>query len=330
MDPSAVSTEAVRAVVAAAGGSWRDILRWVALPGFLIAVALALALPEPREAKAGGDVAGASSSIGAATSSGNGARRGLLGGWGQMQGAGPGTSAAQSTHSKTSSTASTHDAGGDSTSSSAASEGSDSRGGFLALLKTPAFLFTTLAASFNDVGSYALVAWQSTFYERIHHLEPSQYAPVLAAVLPLGGIVGGVGGGWLADFVARGEVKRDPVETGTAAVAAAGAAAGAAGAGTAAGSAVAAAVYREQASASSRASPGRSKAGRGGRGKAAASGAVGGVSRRAWVTVGASLAAAPALLVSMTTPDHEQSYVALLFGFALSEAWRAPAANMAR
>ena len=380
MDPSAVSTEAVRAVVAAAGGSWRDILRWVALPGFLIAMALALALPEPREAKAsggmtsgsGGTVGGSggmTSSSGGITSGSSGITSGSGGGGGGVEvlrgrlqdgasqtGSQQGdVQAASAAHSQTSARTMSQQGHGSAvkqqhgrrhrrsrtsrtlygtsgneagqaqaqglgaaahTLSESASTGTsppvpastpsaqNSNGGFVALLKTPAFLFTTLAASFNDVGSYALVAWQSTFYERIHHLEPSQYAPVLAAVLPLGGIVGGVGGGWLADFVARGEVNHDPAD----AMAGAAVTGAAAGAGAAEGGAATGLQTRTW-------------------GKAAGRGEV---SRRAWVTVGASLAAAPALLVSMTMPDHAQSYLALLVGFALSEAWRAPAANMAR
>jgi hypothetical protein len=34
-------------------------------------------------------------------------------------------------------------------------------------------------------------------------MDPSQYAPVMAVILPVGGIIGGVGGGWVADQVAK-------------------------------------------------------------------------------------------------------------------------------
>ncbi|KXZ54010.1 hypothetical protein GPECTOR_5g121 [Gonium pectorale] len=60
-----------------------------------------------------------------------------------------------------------------------------------------------MAAALNDVGSYALIAWQSTFYERVYGLESSAYAPVLATLLPIAGILGGVGGGFLADRLSR-------------------------------------------------------------------------------------------------------------------------------
>ena len=52
----------------------------------------------------------------------------------------------------------------------------------------------TLAAAFNDVGSWALVGWQATFYQRVYELGPDVYAPALAGILPIGGIIGGVGG----------------------------------------------------------------------------------------------------------------------------------------
>ncbi|KAL6752698.1 hypothetical protein V8C86DRAFT_566079 [Haematococcus lacustris] len=52
--------------------------------------------------------------------------------------------------------------------------------------------------------------------------------------------------------------------------------------------------------------------------------------QRAWVTVGASLMAAPLIWASVTAPSSEASFAALGAGFALSEAWRAPSAVMAR
>ena len=61
----------------------------------------------------------------------------------------------------------------------------------------------TLAAAINDVGSWALVGWQATFYQRVFDVGPDQYAPALACLLPIGGIVGGVGGGLLADKLSR-------------------------------------------------------------------------------------------------------------------------------
>ena len=146
------TTEAINSIGVSEVGTWREVLRWIAAPGFLISLVLLFALPEPRNAK-GPTVGGAGS---------------------------PATRAIEAA-------------------AKAAKEQQELIPGFLALLKSPAFITTTLAAALNDVGSYALIAWQSTFYERVYHLQPSVYAATLAAVLPIGGIIGGVGGGWAAD-----------------------------------------------------------------------------------------------------------------------------------
>ena len=61
----------------------------------------------------------------------------------------------------------------------------------------------TAAAALNDVGSWALISFQATFYTRVYDLTPDVYAPALATILPIGGIVGGVGGGLLADWLSK-------------------------------------------------------------------------------------------------------------------------------
>ena len=71
------------------------------------------------------------------------------------------------------------------------------------LEKLPAVQAVTLAAAFNDVGSWALVGWQATFYQRVYDLGPDVYAPALAGILPIGGILGGVGGGLMGDWLSR-------------------------------------------------------------------------------------------------------------------------------
>jgi hypothetical protein len=63
------------------------------------------------------------------------------------------------------------------------------------LLASPKFQAITFASAINDVGSWALVSWQATFYQRVFHLSPDVYAPLLAVVIPIGGIIGGVGAG---------------------------------------------------------------------------------------------------------------------------------------
>ena len=125
------------------------------------------------------------------------------------------------------------------------------------LLSSPAFLALTAASTFNDVGSWALVAWQATFYQRVYQLTPETYAPLLAIVIPVGGIIGGVGAGLFGDYLNR-------------------------------------------------------------------------IGARGWITAGANIAAAPMIAASLLAPDYKQSFAALLIGFALSEAWRAPAAVAVR
>jgi hypothetical protein len=66
-------------------------------------------------------------------------------------------------------------------------------------LKSPAFLAVTGAAMLNDLGGWSLIAFQSAFYERTFDLEPSVYNPMLAWIIPLSGVIGGMGGGWLCD-----------------------------------------------------------------------------------------------------------------------------------
>ncbi len=62
---------------------------------------------------------------------------------------------------------------------------------------------TTAASALNDVGGWALVSWHATFYQRVFHLGPETYAPMLACIIPIGGIIGGVGGGLLGDKLSR-------------------------------------------------------------------------------------------------------------------------------
>jgi len=125
------------------------------------------------------------------------------------------------------------------------------------LVASPVFQAVTLAAAMNDVGSWALVSWQATFYQRVYELGPDVYAPALAGILPVGGILGGVGGGLMGDWLSR----------------------------------------------------------------------KGGLH---YLTSGATIAACPVLVANVLAPEANQSFAALLVGFALSEMWRAPAAIMIR
>ncbi len=49
-----------------------------------------------------------------------------------------------------------------------------------------------------------------------------------------------------------------------------------------------------------------------------------------YMCAGASIAAAPLIALSLLAPEYQQSFAALLIGFALSETWRAPAAVLIR
>ncbi|CAK0735377.1 hypothetical protein CVIRNUC_000571 [Coccomyxa viridis] len=71
------------------------------------------------------------------------------------------------------------------------------------LLKSPSFQAVTAAAALNDVGSWALIGFQATFYSRVYEVGPEVYAPALAAILPVGGLLGGVGGGLAGDWLSK-------------------------------------------------------------------------------------------------------------------------------
>lgn len=215
--------------------AWRQLLTWLGPPGLIIAVLCLLTVDEPRQGRAFlGDPLKSSRFL-------------------------SGLNASKNKYSGNGS-------GGGSTALAVASDPprppvtatiSESIDKIKVLLKSPAFVALTAAAAFNDVGSWALVAWQATFYQRVYDLTPDTYAPLLAIVIPVGGIIGGVGAGLLGDTLNR-------------------------------------------------------------------------IGARGWITAGANIVAAPMIAASLLAPDYKQSFAALLVGFALSEAWRAPAAVAVR
>lgn len=71
------------------------------------------------------------------------------------------------------------------------------------LLCSRNFQAVTAAATLNDIGGWALVSWHATFYTRVFNLKPEMYAPLLAVVIPVGGVIGGVGGGLAGDWLSR-------------------------------------------------------------------------------------------------------------------------------
>ncbi len=206
--------------------AWRQLLVWLGPPGLIIAVLCLLTVDEPRQGRAFlGDPLKSSRFLSGLNSGKNG-------------------SAALAVAA-------------DPPSPPVTATISESIDKVKELLKSPAFVALTAAAAFNDVGSWALVAWQATFYQRVYELTPDTYAPLLAIVIPVGGIIGGVGAGLFGDTLNR-------------------------------------------------------------------------IGARGWITAGANIAAAPMIAASLLAPDYKQSFAALLVGFALSEAWRAPAAVAVR
>jgi MFS family permease len=222
--------------------AWRQLLTWLGPPGLIIAVLCLLTVDEPRQGRAFlGDPLKSSRFLSGLNSSkkqidGSSIRSG--GGGGGGGGAALAVAA-------------------DPPSPPVTATISESIDKVKELLKSPAFVSLTAAAAFNDVGSWALVAWQATFYQRVYELTPDTYAPLLAIVIPVGGIIGGVGAGLFGDTLNR-------------------------------------------------------------------------IGARGWITAGANIAAAPMIAASLLAPDYKQSFAALLVGFALSEAWRAPAAVAVR
>ena len=73
----------------------------------------------------------------------------------------------------------------------------------LACARVPKFRKLTAAAALNDVGFWALVAWQASFYARAYSDSDINVAPWLVAAIVIGGIAGGLGGGVLGDTLSR-------------------------------------------------------------------------------------------------------------------------------
>ncbi|GIL69859.1 hypothetical protein Vretimale_10105 [Volvox reticuliferus] len=170
--------------------AWRQVLRWIAVPGFLIGLAMMATLQEPRQV-APAALPPPPPAVPQATGST------------QSTSAAPAGAALPAPPLVEKSSASMPVATAAAVEEPAAAAADTTGGGIMALLRSPGFMSVTFAAALNDVGSYALIAWQSTFYERVYGLESSAYAPVLAALLPIGGILGGVGGGYLADRLSQ-------------------------------------------------------------------------------------------------------------------------------
>lgn len=182
--------------------SWRQLLFWLGPPGLVVAALALLTLDEPRKpgSAPSGDPFASSKFINPATRAmsrsrgdrfvqkGAAARAKAIGGGASVVSVAPIAAASLPPSSSA---------------SVAALVSSDPKPSAWESVKklcgSKAFQAITAAAAINDVGSWSLVAFQATFYQRVYELGPETYAPALAIILPIGGILGGVGGGLLAD-----------------------------------------------------------------------------------------------------------------------------------
>jgi len=195
-------------------GAWRQLLFWLGPPGLVVAALALLTLGDPRSARSAAGDPFASSRFTAP------AVRALSRGRGDSFGGGGGAAAAATTAATTLAPGAPAAAALASTAppilapatppplaAGAVPPAKPPLASMVPAIKALAasrsFQAITAAAAINDVGSWALVAWQATFYARVFGLEPETYAPALAIILPLGGIAGGVGGGLLADGLSR-------------------------------------------------------------------------------------------------------------------------------
>ncbi|DBB07820.1 TPA: hypothetical protein ACH3X3_009229 [Trebouxia sp. C0006] len=213
--------------------SWRQLLFWLGPPGIVIGLLALLTLKEPRDAKAVAQ------------------KKPFLGGRLRlpfMSGVPPEPIPKPVEAKPTTKLAKK---------AKSMKDGKRLTAGMRTLLASRSFQAITFASALNDVGSWALVSWHATFYTRTFGIGPDIYAPMLAAIIPIGGIIGGVGSGLMGDWLSR-------------------------------------------------------------------------TGNRHWLTSGASMAAAPLIALSLLAPEYQQSFAALLIGFALSETWRAPAAVLIR
>lgn len=77
------------------------------------------------------------------------------------------------------------------------------REGFASMWQTPAARHLVLGVTLTSLIGYALTGWGPTYYQRSFGLSVAQIAMVIAPILMVIGIISGVGGGKVADWVAR-------------------------------------------------------------------------------------------------------------------------------
>jgi predicted MFS family arabinose efflux permease len=69
--------------------------------------------------------------------------------------------------------------------------------------RSPPFRQMLLACSAVSLGSTALYAWMPSYFMRVHGLDSGVAGSWLALLVGIGGAAGTIGGGWLADRLAR-------------------------------------------------------------------------------------------------------------------------------
>lgn len=70
------------------------------------------------------------------------------------------------------------------------------------------FRHLALAAALHSFGGYAFAVWGPPFFVRVHGMTPAELGTWLGAILGLGGALGSVGGGLLADRFGAGDLRR--------------------------------------------------------------------------------------------------------------------------
>lgn len=75
--------------------------------------------------------------------------------------------------------------------------------GFKSMWQTPAARHLVLAVTITSLIGYALTGWGPTYYQRSFGLSVGQIAMVIAPILMVIGIISGLGGGKVADWVAQ-------------------------------------------------------------------------------------------------------------------------------
>lgn len=77
------------------------------------------------------------------------------------------------------------------------------REGFASMWQTPAARHLVMGVTLTSLIGYALTGWGPTYYQRSFGLSVAQIAMVIAPILMVIGIISGVGGGKIADWVAK-------------------------------------------------------------------------------------------------------------------------------